>query len=289
MQIRTLEIVSLILRESCTRYRVDRRPEPELLMEAEPSVEAFHAEGSTDGALLPLYHFNALAMSRLLPSGSVVVDLGCGSGQYLRYLARCRPDVRFIGIDLSEAMIRMGNRGARRENSAGNVSFVLGDMTHFRDLIPSHVDAISCVFALHHLRGIEELQRCFREIAAVRSQTGCAVWMFDHVRPRHPRTIEEFPIIFTPKASAAFRMDSRNSLEAAFTFEELSRESDLSLPGLSHECSRWLRLYQIHWQQGAHAKVHDGHARWVQPVLSEKATGEFLQFRHLFRISKQMV
>jgi len=215
------------------------------------------------------------------------VDLGCGSGQYLRYLARCRPDVRILGIDLSESMIRVANRS--REGSESNVSFRLGDMTNFRDVVPTQVDAISCVFALHHLPGIEDLRCCPREIAAVRIQTGCAIWMFDHVRPRHPRTLDEFPKVFTPKASVSFQMDSRNSLQAAFSFEELSRETDLALPGLSHECSKWLRLYQIHWMERANPKVHDGHTRWVQPALSEKATGEFLQFRRLFRRNKQMV
>src|SRR4029077_3250606 len=96
---RTRKILSFSLRELSSAPRLERHPEPAAMSDRE-SVDAFHAEGSATGGLLAVYHFNARAMSRLLPSGAEVVDLGSGSAQYLTHLARCRPDIRVTGLDL---------------------------------------------------------------------------------------------------------------------------------------------------------------------------------------------
>jgi arsenite methyltransferase len=217
----TLAILSLIVREALSAPRVGRRPEPDTVMEDPESVESFHAEGSAGGALLPVYHFNALATSRLLPRGGTLVDLGSGSGQYLAYLAQCRPDIEIFGLDLSEAMVSHGNRALGAAGLGDRVHLRVADMTNFSGQAPEHTDGLSSVFALHHLPTRDHLQRCLGEVMRVRRRDGCGVWLFDHARPRHPRTPALFPEIFTPDASAIFRQDSRNSLIASFSFAEL--------------------------------------------------------------------
>src|SRR5439155_10082851 len=119
--LRQFRILRLILREMLTRERITRSPE-RAAMDIEESVEAFHAEGESMGRLRPLYHFNALAMSHLLPPEARLIDLGCGSGQYLLYLAECRPDIQIIGLDVSERMIQLGNRSVERGGFTGRVT-----------------------------------------------------------------------------------------------------------------------------------------------------------------------
>ena len=60
-----------------------------------------------------IHTLTARAISRLLPHGGTVVDLGCGSGRLLERLANGRPDARIIGFDLSDPMLETGARAAR--------------------------------------------------------------------------------------------------------------------------------------------------------------------------------
>lgn len=52
-----------------------------------------------------------------------VLDVGCGNGETLRYLANLYPEIRFYGIDSSEEMIV----SAQANNRLRNVSFVCMD------------------------------------------------------------------------------------------------------------------------------------------------------------------
>lgn len=81
----------------------------------------------TDASRVPLYMSNALtaqAVAELLPPQACqMIDLGCGDGSLLRYLARARPDCQFVGYEhapLTWAWAWLRGRGLR------NVSIRLG-------------------------------------------------------------------------------------------------------------------------------------------------------------------
>src|SRR5580765_6747073 len=93
---------------------LERIPEPSAVMDDPGNVQAFHQEGASHGSLRPFYHFNALRISRMTPPGGFIIDFGSGSGQFLRYLGEMRPDVRILGLDLSDQMIALGNRMLQR-------------------------------------------------------------------------------------------------------------------------------------------------------------------------------
>src|SRR3990170_3042621 len=73
-----------------------------------------------------------------LPSGSTVVDLGCGDGHATVSLAAAFPEIRFIGVDWSEEMLALAEKrlsappGLRR-----SVSFRVGDMRRLSDSLCS--------------------------------------------------------------------------------------------------------------------------------------------------------
>jgi len=277
-------LLTMLVRESFSRSRLERRPEPTALMEDSGSVEAFHEQGSAEGPLLPVYHFNALGTSRLVPEGGTVVDLGSGSGQYLAYLAERRPDIRIVGVDLSQAMVALGRRFLERRRLADRVDLRVGDMTDFAAGVPERTDLVSTIFALHHLPTEHHVRACLAQVAAVRDRNGCAVWIFDHARPRHPRTPEVFPRIFTPDAPAAFNADSRNSLIASFSFAELSGLVDASGIGpAEHHLARWMKLYQVHRaRKRDRGEAGDGRALWRPGRLPPAAEREFHGLRSLF-------
>lgn len=278
-------LVAMLAREALGPSRLERRPEPTALMEESVNVEAFHDQGAASGPLLPVYRFNALATSRLVRSGGTVLDLGSGSGQYLAYLAARRPDLTIVGFDLSSAMVRRARSFFRDEGLAERIEMRIGDMTNFFQSVPERVDLVSSVFALHHLESSDDLRRCLRQIAAIRERDGCAIWIFDHARPRDPRTPEIFPEIFTPNAPLAFRNDSRNSLIASYSFDELMRAlDDAGLRSLQHRLARWMRFYQLHWMacDDSCRRGDVGRVLWRPDVLSDSAKREFRALRALF-------
>jgi len=253
-------------------------------MEDPQNVESFHDQGADRGALAPVYHFNALAISALLPYEGTVVDLGSGSGQFLRYLARCRPDCRIVGFDLSEGMVNLGNRELRASGLDAAVRLDLGDMMRFSGQISERVDVVSSIFAFHHLPSSEDLIRCLEEIRMVREKSGCGVWIFDHARPRSAETAGVFPKLFTPEATESFRRDSTNSLLASFSFRELSERIDAASMGrFSHECSHILRLYQIHWLRPEGTETAKKRVLYRDVTLRPQESKTFRQLRMLFK------
>ena len=249
-------------------------------MTGRESVDAFHAEGSATGGLAAMYRLNARAVSGFLPSGGAVVDLGSGSAQLLIHLARCRPDIRITGFDLSDAMVELGTRAIEDAGLGGRLNLELGDMTTLGDLVPAPVDVVTSVFSLHHLPAPEDLRRCLEGITQIRHRTGCGVWIFDHSRPRHPRTAAELPGIFTPDASPAFQCDSRNSLIAAWSFDELAGALDKAAMGAFRHVKSSLRLpWQAHWLEPVGRSAGNGEPVWRGEPLSPRAARDFRGLR----------
>jgi tRNA (cmo5U34)-methyltransferase len=269
-------LLSMLFQENVIPGSMQRKPEESLVMDAQDQVEAWHRQGADDGPIIPIYHLHSQLCSRLAKPGSTVVDLGCGSGQFSAYLARRRPDLHIIGIDLSAPMVAVGNDALKQSGLDDRVELLQGDMTHFSAQLPDEVGLISCLFALHHLPSLEEVRQCFADIRSVSEKAGCNVALFDLVRPRHESTTTNYPKALTPDAPEAFRLDSVNSLVAAYSHEELKGVVDLVLGQLPiHSTqSRFLRLYQAFWleQEGysGHSLAHSLYADGELPSALRK-------------------
>jgi SAM-dependent methyltransferase len=194
-----------------------------------------------------IHHFSSLAISRLLPEGGTLVDLGCGSARLLERLARGRPDARIIGLDLSEPMLETGRRRLESEGLGERVDLRRADITSFDADLPETPDVVSCNFVLHHLPDEELLSRCFEAVARVRAASGCGVWIFDFARLRDPRT---WPAILgmINFPGEVVHSDGIESERAAFTYEEMKmRLEGAGLGDLHHARSRPLGEQQAHW------------------------------------------
>jgi len=104
----------------------------------------------------------SLAIEKLVPSGLVLADVGCGTGSLTFELARFAQ--RVIAIDLSREMVRRARRAAK-EREVRNVEFRLGDAGNL-PLEGRSVHAAFCAMVLHFLedpaRAIAELCRITR-------------------------------------------------------------------------------------------------------------------------------
>jgi ubiquinone/menaquinone biosynthesis C-methylase UbiE len=245
-------MLSMLARENLVAGDLQRRPEEHLVMDAPEQAEAWHAQGADEGPILPVYHLNALACSRLTPFGATVVDLGCGSGRFASYLARQRPDLRIVGLDLSAPMVDMGNAALREAGLKDRVELRQGDMTAFAAELPAETGLINCLFAVHHLPGLEHVEKCLAEMRDASERTGCGFWILDLARPRHASTAVDYPRVFTPDAPQVFRTDSTNSLVAAYSHAELAGAVKRAFPSAAVRSarSRILPLYQAFWRAG---------------------------------------
>ncbi|MCE0496800.1 MAG: class I SAM-dependent methyltransferase [Methylacidiphilales bacterium] len=99
------------------------------------------------------------ATRRHLQPGNVVLDLGCGAGNFTLSVLRGTPGLHCHLVDLSQQMLQ---RAEARVSAAGAASV----QPHQHDLreLPFHADSFDCILAgavLHHLRDDAEWQNAF--------------------------------------------------------------------------------------------------------------------------------
>lgn len=75
-----------------------------------------------------------------LPSGAVVLDVGCGSGRFLHLLVERRPHLRLLGLDAAARPLRLLSAGVDRV-AGGALNLPFGDAT---------VDATFAIESLEH-------------------------------------------------------------------------------------------------------------------------------------------
>ena len=96
---------------------------------------------------------------RAIPTGSVVLDIGCGEGATSIELARL--GFRVIGIDLSDTRVEIARERARREGL--DVQFVQGDAER-PDLPDESLDLVHCQSILHHLPDVPTALASYRRV-----------------------------------------------------------------------------------------------------------------------------
>ena len=103
-----------------------------------------------------------------LPAGALAVDVGAGTGRLAAAVAAACPDLRVVGVDVSEAMLAFARA------HAGGASFQTGDVAAlpFPD---AGVDLVASTLSQHHWpdRGAG-----YRDLARV-LRPGGAVWIYD--------------------------------------------------------------------------------------------------------------
>lgn len=265
MRVRALPLVPFYLAREAVAAPRERKLEP-MVLEEPGLVAEFHEIAGVN--FIPLYQMCALALSHLTPEGGTVLDLGCGSGRFLAHLSRRRPDLKIVGLDLSEPMLASGREMLAREGLEGRVELRRGDITDFLDLAPERVDVVSTVRALHHLPSTEVLTRCLEQIASLRASTGCAVWVFDRARFKHPKSLRAFmsTLTLTP-LPPSLRANALASDGAAFTFADLAEACERAgLGDLHQQRLRVWRNFQAHWAPRRDGFPH-GHAQWQEVPL----------------------
>ncbi len=105
-------------------------------------------------------HFYLFALAGMVPSESVVADLGCGTGTVAEALAPFVNNV--IGVDASTSMLELAGQRLQRFD---NVDLRVGELEAL-PLEDNQVDIATMILVLHHLEhpdeAIHEAARCLR-------------------------------------------------------------------------------------------------------------------------------
>ncbi len=279
-------LIRLILSEQFGKPISSRIPEPCLEMTEEESVSAFHEQGSEHGPLIPVYHFCATHISRRCPKGGTLLDVGSGSGQFLKYLARQRPDMRIYGVDLSPEMVELGNASLKADGVSDQVTLLHGDMCKLQDIESvrkTRFSMVSSVFALHHLPAFDAMVTCLKDLRTILDQAGeNQFFFFDHARPRASGTPKIFPDVFTPDSAKEFKLDSENSLRASFSpaeFFEAMQTSGFADTG-QHVVSRIIPFYQV---LASENNDSDRHINALPPIEEKSLKKDFEGLNWLFK------
>ena len=207
-----------LLRERLSWRPQPRVPEPDLVMESVAQTTSFSEAGETNGGLSFLYLYNALQITSLLQPGDRVLDLACGPAHQLAQIAALNPEVRFIGVDASSAMLECAQHTLARAQ-VGNVALVQGDMTRLVGQADGSMDCVMCTMSLHHLPDQGALRAALLEIRRVLKPQG-RIYLVDFGRLKRRSTQHFFANDL--RQSAQFTEDYFNSLQAAFSVEELT-------------------------------------------------------------------
>jgi cyclopropane fatty-acyl-phospholipid synthase-like methyltransferase len=97
-------------------------------------------------------------VERIESQGASVLDVACGPGNVSAYLAKVRPDLKLVGIDLAEGMVKQARR---RVPSA---EFLVKDCRHIGEL-EQVFDASAFAFGLSYLTD-DDANRFFTSLKA---------------------------------------------------------------------------------------------------------------------------
>lgn len=131
-----------------------------------------------EGIMVPLtrglYHYVVEDITPLQLGSGKLLDAGTGPGTLVRDIARAFPQLQVYGIDLSEEMIQLARKHARREQLEERVHFDSGNIAHL-PYPDQSFDLIVSTISMHHWH---ELEQPLRDLYRV-LRPGGRLWIYD--------------------------------------------------------------------------------------------------------------
>lgn len=129
-----------------------------------------------------------------------VVEVGCGRGFNIRYLAQRFPDANFVGVDISDRNIRAAEKDLR---GLANVSICRDDFQSLSEIPDGSVDVVFAVETLCHATDMEKALEAITRKLKINGK----LIVFDGFRNDVDETIEDVrkAVTYAEKAMAVPR------------------------------------------------------------------------------------
>jgi sterol 24-C-methyltransferase len=158
------------------------------------------------------------SVSKFIKAGDVVMELGFGQGANLLYLARCHPDARFIGVDLSPLKKDVA--------VPANVTTYQQDYSSLSQFADNSVDV---AYAFETVVHNTDKEKIYREVCRVLKPGGVIV-VFDYALAARLETYDptiQKAIALISKGGAAAMIESLEELNSHFTNVGLQLEQSI--------------------------------------------------------------
>ena len=196
-----------------------RRPEPELMDEAEQALAYAQADFSEPNELF-------LKLLRELKPGDLAgaraLDLGCGPADIVLRFLKAYPQATCDALDGSAAMLELAQKALDAMPGLARRCRLVHDVLPSARLAGGGYDLVLSNSLLHHLHDPGVLWRTGRESA----RPGALVLVMDLMRPPSASWAEALVATYAADAPEVLRRDFRNSLFAAFEPKEVIDQLD---------------------------------------------------------------
>ncbi len=161
----------------------------------------------------------------LIPKGGTVVDLGGSAGQYAKFMALSRPDIKVIAIEPDAEKFHLAQDELKRTGLGNRITLINGPVPPTLDRLVTdrkNIDAVTSIYRTStqddktNIADMEALKR-------LNKATGASVLFLDLHRPRLQSTINTMTRIYpADDASAYFRKSFGDGMKGAYRTGELS-------------------------------------------------------------------
>jgi SAM-dependent methyltransferase len=210
-----------------------RRPEPELMDEAEQALAYAEADFSEPDARFIELFAQQLGGGSFAPGnldGTRALDLGCGPGNILLRFLRAYPGVTCDGLDGSAAMLAHAQAALDSLPGLAHRARLICESLPTDRLEAGVYDVVLSNSLLHHLHEPQVLWQTMRRVG----RPGALVQVVDLMRPASAGWAEALVATYADGAPEVLRNDFRNSLFAAFEPQEVVTQlHEAGLDGLA--------------------------------------------------------
>ena len=122
--------------------------------------------GKIIGSLMNIGHtgrYIKYFQDNLLPDNSVILDIGCGGGKFIKFLSETNHTYKIFGLDHSPEMIRMSQKINQKGIDEEQVKIIQGSVME----IPLEDNSLDFVSAFETVNFWPDLQKSFSEVKRV--------------------------------------------------------------------------------------------------------------------------
>ena len=214
-----IDVVYQSVKQRVRRQKNRRIPEPAMVMSDLHQAQEFALAGVSEGGLAVTYELILLKLLKVAPEEGRALDIACGSGVLLSKIARERPNLDFLGIDLSDNMLELAKENFKNRG-VSNAHLQKMNMFDIDTLEKNSFDLVTFNMAMHHCDNEAQVIDLINKSLKLLKKDG-VLFMFDINRPKSDRMAVWLANRYNKKSGDYYYQDSLNSYRAAFSFKEV--------------------------------------------------------------------